>query len=373
MKTILKKLSLIIIFTGLLFSCSDKQAELIKLKKERASLDEKIIALEKEIANDTTIEKSKDNGISITAKKLSLAPFEHFVEIHGRLDGEDNIMLYPKSQGVVQKVFVQLGDRVSKGQVLATLESGALEKTLEQTKTQYELAKDMYERQKRLWEQNIGSEVQYLQTKTQKESLEQAVASLKEQLDYTKIMSPINGHIEDLPLKIGMAVSPAMPVATVINFSSLKVVAEVAEAYSMSIKTGDPVTVIFPDLNSQVNASISSASNYISQVNRSFKIEVRLPNKIPNLKANMIAVLKIIDYKSDNAISIPVNLIQTDSKGNYVYVVKSDGDTHVAHKNYITQGKSYNGTVEITDGLKPGEMIITSGHLSVADGAKIEL
>lgn len=374
MKRIANKIGIVAISATILLACgTDKQKQLIDLKKERSTLDEQIALLEKELANDTTIQNSSLSGTKVFAQKVQKSTFKHFIEIHGKLDGEENVQVYPKGQGVVQKVHVKLGDKVKKGSIIATLDAGAIQKSYDQTKTQYELAKDVYERQERLWKQKIGSEVSYLQAKSNKEALEQGLAAIKEQLDNMTIKSPITGTIEDIPLKIGMAVSPAMPAATVINFSSTKAIAEVAEAYSNRIRKGDKVTVIFPDIDKEVEARVSSTSNYINPINRSFKIEVKLPKGSENYKANMIVILRIVDYQSNEAISIPVNLIQTDSKGNYVYVVRREENHATAMKKYITQGMSYNGIVEITDGINEGDEIITSGHLTVSQGTNITL
>jgi membrane fusion protein (multidrug efflux system) len=372
MKTSFKNIalfSLLIIFFG---ACKDnKQNDLVKLTKEKQVLEEKITKLESEIKSDTSIVKTVDNGLSVVVEKINPHIFEHYVEVHGKLDGEENVQLFPKGMGSVKQVFVKIGSKVQKDQTIATLDAAALEKSYDQLKTQYDLANDMYERQKKLWDQNIGSEMQYLQAKSQKEGLENGLASLEEQLENMKIKSPINGTVEDLPLKVGMSVSPAMPVATIINFSSLKVVAEISETYSTRVKTGDSVTVVFPDLNKSLSAIVSSASNYISPINRSFKIEVRFPGLQTNYKANMIAVLKIVDYKNEKAITVPVSLIQTDSKGNYVYVAESKADKYVAVKKYVEQGFSYNGLIEITSGLSQGDQIITSGYFSLIQGTQV--
>jgi len=372
MKTSFKNIALFALLLTVIAACkNDKQNDLIKLNKAKQELDNQITKLEQEIKKDTSIITPTDNGTSVLVEKVTLKKFEHYIEVHGRLDGEENVQLFPKGQGSVKQVFVKTGSKVQKGQTIAALDAAALEKSLDQLKTQYDLANEMFERQKKLWDQNIGSEMQYLQAKSQKEALENGVASLEEQLENMKIKSPINGTVEDLPLKVGMSVSPAMPVATIINFSSLKVVAEVSETYSTRVKTGDSVTVIFPDLNTQILTTVSSASNYISPINRSFKIEVRFPGLQTNYKANMIAVLKIVDYKNDKAIAIPVNLIQTDTKGNYVYVVENKADKKVAIKKYIEQQLSYNGLVEISSGLTQGDLLITAGHFSLIQGAVV--
>lgn len=356
-----------------ILSCSEnKEAQLIRLKKQQQELSSQIHKIEEEINNDSTIAKKTTNGIAVRVEKMIPSVFEHMIEVHGKLDGEENIQVFPKGQGVIQYVYVKLGSTVKKGQIIASLDAGALQKQLDQAKSQYDLAREMFERQQRLWDQKIGSEIQYLQAKANKEALENGVAALEEQLDYMKIKSPIDGTIEDLPIKVGMSVSPAMPAATVINFSTLKVVAEIAEAYGTRVKSGDSVVVFFPDIRKEIKGTIATASNYINQVNRTFKIEVRLTEPSSFYKANMIAVVRIIDYKNPLAMKIPVNLIQTDSRGNYVYVAQSLNDRTIAEKKYIQQGLSYNGMVEISNGLVPGDHIIVSGYQSVFQGSSIQ-
>lgn len=366
------KIGFVIASIVLVAGCKeDKQAKLIELKKEQQILNETILNLEKELAANSDI---KDNSILVAARALQPSAFTHYIEVQGKLDGEENIDIYTKAQGgVVQQVMVSLGQSVKKGQVIATLDDATLRKQLEQTRTQYELAKDMYERQQRLWEQKIGSEVQYLQAKAQKEAIENGLAALEEQVDNMKIKSPINGTVESLPLKVGMAVAPGYPVATVVNFTTSKVVANIAESYGSSIKTGDSVTVSFPDIQKSVKSTISTASNLIDARNRTFQVEIRLKEKEADFKANMIAVLKIIDYTNPQALAIPINLIQTDSKGNYVFVVASENNQQIARKKYIDQGRSYNGIVEVTNGLTIGDKLITAGHLGLTEGTIITL
>jgi RND family efflux transporter MFP subunit len=352
-------------------SCKqDKKAELVKLKKEQQELVDKIANLEAELKNST----AKGDAIVVSAEAVSTQLFTHAIEVQGALDGEENVKVFPQGAGVVTQVLVGIGSQVRKGQVIAKIDDQMMRRTFASTQAQYKLAAEMYERQKSLWDQKIGSEMQYLQAKSAKEQLENGLAALKEQLNYLQIKSPINGSVEDLPLKVGMSVGPQAPIATIINFSTIKVVAEVAEAYNTSISTGDAVTLWFPDLQKEIQSKISSASKYITPANRSFKVEVRLPGNQKNLKANMIAVLRIIDYKNPKAVVVKVNLIQNDAKGSYVYVVANDAKgKKIAQKRYITQGMIYNGMSEIKDGLAAGDQIVTAGQLSLTDGVEVKL
>lgn len=354
-------------------SCKeDKNAKLIKLKKEQQELVTKINELQAEIASQNT-DSTKNEGVNIVTETVANKPFHHAIEVQGTLDSDENLKVFPQTQGVVTQVLVKVGDRVSKGQVIAKIDDQAMRKSYAQMNAQYKLAADMYERQKGLWEQKIGSEVQFLQAKSQKEALENGLASLKDQLNYAQIKSPINGSIEELPIRVGMSASPASPVATVINFSSMKIVAEIAEAYNTSVSIGDPVTLYFPDLGKEVGSKIATASKFINPQNRSFKVEVKVPGNINNLKANMIAVVRITDYKNNNAIVVNLNAIQSDASGAYVYVAANTKGKLIAHKKYVTQGMTYNGATEIKNGLSAGDKVITVGQLGLTEGAPVRL
>ncbi len=369
MKTLVKVLPIVLLIASCGSNDEAIKKNIIRKQQTIAKIEQQIAELESQLT-DTAEVVEKGALVGITEVKGS--EFKHYIEVQGKLDGEENVQVYPKGMGgSITKVNVKVGQHVEKGQVLATMDDEVLQKSYQQVKSQYDLANQMYEKQKALWDQKIGSEVQYLQAKTQKEALESSLASIEKQLEDTRITSPISGTVEDLPLKVGQSVSAGYPVATVVNFSSLKIVAEIAEAYSTEVKAGDSVMVYFPDLNKEVAAVVSNASKYINPINRSFKIEVRLNSNSPMFKVNMISVLKINDYKAENAVTIPVNMIQTDAIGNYVYLADANGEHPIAKKAYIEQGKSYKGIVEITSGLSAGEKLITAGYLALTNGTPI--
>lgn len=373
MKTKLIFLLLSVVFILMTVGCKrDKNEELIKLKKQQQELVSKINDLQAELEAQNP-NSGATEGINVVAEEVTTKPFTHAIEVHGTLDSDENLKVFPQTQGVVTQVLVKVGDRVRKGQVIAKIDDQAMLKSYAQMSTQYKLAADLYERQKGLWEQRIGSEVQYMQAKTQKEALENGLAALKDQLNYAQIKSPINGSIEELPIRIGMTASPAAPVATVINFTAMKIVADIAEAYNTSVSVGDQVTLYFPDLGKEVTSKISSASKFINPQNRSFKVEVKVPGNITNLKANMIAVLRIVDYKNNNAFVINVNAIQSDANGTYVYAITTDKGKALANKKYVTQGLTYNGMAEVKSGLNAGDRIVTVGQLGLTDGVQVKL
>jgi len=371
MKTLVKILPILVLLVACGSGNDQISNEIVRKKQQISKLEQEVAVLEKKLDPNDSV--AKESGFPVAVKQVVEAPFSHFVEVQGKLDGDQNVNVYVKGMGgVVQSVLMHIGEPVKQGQVIATLDNTTLKKTYDQTKAQYDMAKDLYDRQKTLWDQKIGSEIQFLQAKTQKEALESGLAALEEQIENMKIKSPIDGTIEDLPLKVGQAVSAQFPVAIVINFSSVKVVAEVAEAYSDRVSTGDSVSLYFPDLDKEYKTIITSASRYISPVNRSFKVEAKLNPKSNEFKANMVVVLKINDYKVKDAIAVPVNLVQTDAKGNYVYLAVNQENEKLAKKAYITTGQSYNGTVEVLSGLTPGENVIVSGHLSISENSSIK-
>ncbi len=353
-----------------MFSCKpDKQAELTKLRKEHDAIAEKIQKLEKSIGDSGKMEKSL--RVSVTAIQPTV--FKHFIEVQGRLDGEDNVDVFPEGAGVVEEVLVNVGQAVSKGQALARLDNGPVRDQLKAIETQSKFAQETFEKQQRLWDQKIGSEMQYLQAKTAREQLESQKAAIKKQLDMMTIKAPISGTVEEVNIKVGQYASAAVPTPPfrVLNFGIIKVKAEVAEAYSRKVNVGDAVQVYFPDLNKEITAKITTASRFINPSSRTFTVEARLNPDKNGYKANMVAVLKITDYTADHAIVIPVNYVQSDPNGSFVYVAYNKGNINIAKKVPIVQGQSYDGMIEITKGLNAGAKVVTSGYLDLEEGEKI--
>jgi RND family efflux transporter MFP subunit len=228
----------------------------------------------------------------------------------------------------------------------------------------------MYEKQKRLWDQKIGSEVQYLQSKSTKESLDRQISSLNQQIEKFRIKSPVSGTIEECNIKVGGVVTPDPRLAAyrVVAFKNLKVSAEVSEAYSARVQVGDKLIVLFPDINKKVETKVDFVSRYINPVNRTFVIETKLPDGINDLKANMIAIIEINDYHVDNAIQVPMNVIQTDQVGSYIYVARSKDKFNAAFKQPVVLGISYNGVAEVLKGLTVGDKVISIGYQELVDG-----
>jgi RND family efflux transporter MFP subunit len=373
MKTI--KLSITgIVVLFLLFSCSsNKQAQLSKLRQQQTALTDKIRSLEGEISTGKkdTLNPGKFKFVGL--KDVNSNTFDHFIRVQGKVDGDQNAAVFAEAPGTISSKFADVGQKVVKGQVLAQIDDQQYRSQMQGLETQYKFATDLYDKQKRLWDQKIGSEVQYLQSKTNKESLEKQISSLKQQVDKFKIKSPIDGTIEECNIKVGGVVSPDPRLAAyrVLAFKNLKVSAEVSEAYSAKVKVGDKLIILFPDINKQFETKVDFVSKYINPVNRTFIIETKLLDDFNDLKANMIAIVQINDYHTDNAIQVPMNVIQTDLTGSYVYVVRSKDKYNAAFKQPVTLGTSYNGVAEILKGLTVGDKVISVGYQELVDGEYI--
>ena len=321
-------------------------------------------------------EAPKDASTNVTFYEVQKVTFSHYIEVQGKIDGDQNVVANPKVPAVVTQIMVNVGDEVTKGQVLAQLDDQVLAQTLKELKFSLEFLTDLYNRQKNLWDQKIGSEVQYLSAKNSKESLENKIKTLQDQLDMYKITSPISGSIEEVGVKIGQLVSPGVPGQIpfrVINFSKVKVVADVSEAYSDKIRKGNELIIRFPDFNKEVRAKVDFASKYINSVNRTFVIESYLNPSDMEYRANMLASIQIKDYVSTGIYKLPINIILSSEKDKYVYVAKKQGDTWIAKKQTVEIGQTYNGIAEIKTGLVDGDKVLTSGLLEIEDGDLIKL
>ena len=349
---------------------SNKEAQLTKLKDQQTALNEKILKLQTEVntGKKDTLNPGKFKFVAL--KSVSSDIFDHYIRVQGKLDGDQNAAVFAEAPGTITSKFADVGQKVVKGQVLAQIDDQQYRSQMQGLETQYKFASDLYDKQKRLWDQKIGSEVQYMQSKTNKESLEKQISSLRQQVDKFKIKSPIDGTIEECNIKIGGVVSPDPRLAAyrVVAFKNLKVSAEVSEAYSAKVKEGDNLVVVFPDINKSYNSKVNFVSMYINPVNRTFIIETRLLDGFTNLKANMIAIIQINDYHTDNAIQVPMNVVQTDQAGSYVYVVRDKGKFNAAYKQPVVLGNSYNGVAEVLKGLNVGDKIISIGYQDLVDG-----
>ena len=343
---------------------SDPAAELAALKSQKAELDTKITELEKQVnANNPATKKVKIVGLS----EIKIAPFRHFIDLQGKVDADQSVMATAKMPGSLKRVLVKNGDNVRQGQLIAEVDDAVMVKSLAELEGQLATATDIYNRQKSLWDQKIGTEVAFIQAKNGKESIERSITTIKEQWGMTKIYAPQSGTVDMVLLKQGQAIAPGMPLCNILNLSNLKIKGEVTEAYAAKVRKGDQVQVFFPDLNKEITTRITYVSKSISPMTRTFIVECALPGD--GYSANQVAVMKIVDYQSPNAIAIPVNLIQSADDGDFVLVAEKTTDKQAtAKKVLVKQGQNYNGQTEILSGLKKGDWVISTGFQDVNNG-----
>lgn len=367
-----------IALVSLLAACSQekkndlqsKREELAALKSQQAELNTKIKTLEGEVTKLDPKKVEETRVKDVTVAPLAATTFRHFVELQGTIDAKNNVQVSPKSGGVVTAVYVKEGDRVRAGQAIAKVDDQLLRESIAELKTQLSLANTMFEKQSNLWKQQIGTEMQYLQAKTNKESLERRISTLNAQLAQSTVTTPISGVVDQVNIKIGQSAMPGVGLVRVVNLSQLKAVAKVSDTYSGSVRLGDPISIEFPDLSRQLNSKISFVATTVDPATRTFTIEAPLPSDNA-LKPNMLARIKINDQNQANAIVINQNLIQDTENGKLVYVAVNEGGKKVAKAKTIKTGQSYGGQIEVTQGLQAGDQIVTTGYQDLVDGQRI--
>ena len=327
---------------------------------------------------DNVLEKidTDKNLFLVSAIKLKSKNFSHYLNFQGSLDTDQNVVIYPELPGILKNIYVKQGEKVKKGQIIAKISDNGLTDQLEQLKLQRNLAKTTFERQQKLWDQKIGSEIQYLQAKTNFKSLEKKISQMRDQEGKTRILAPFDGTIDDIIADIGSNLAPGLtPILRIINIDQMKVSAEIPEIHIPYIKQNKNVKIYVPILDKQILGKISSVGNFINPNNRSFNIEIKLLNKSNELKPNMTVSLEINDYQNDSAILIPSKDILEDEEGNfYVYkLVIDSNENYKSNKVMIQKGKAYNNMTEIKSGLKENDLIINDGLRQVEDGQIVKV
>lgn len=375
-RTILTRFSSALAAAVFLAACSatsseDKTAQLEKLKTQQAEIEQQIAALEKLTPADSTAKvavKAKEVIIS----EVVVRPFNHYIQTQGQVEAEDNILVSAQSMGVITRVLVKEGQGVSKGQSLAQIDNAVILRNIESMKSQVSLATTVFERQKNLWEQKIGTEVQFLQAKTNKESLEKQLAALEEQNDMTRIKSPIDGTLDALQVKVGENIAPGMPAARVVNTSDLKLTLNISEAHVTSVKVGNKAIVSIPELKKDIDARVTFVGKTIDPLSRTFAVEVKLPS-YPDLRPNMTGVVKVVYFTETSAIVVPVNVVQAVNNEKVVYVAEADGKNTVARRRVVTVAGVFDNLAQIKSGIAPGEKIITFGYQGLSDGQVVKM
>ena len=377
----MKKIAILTILSFVLFACGNKEnnqsiESLIETKNIKA-LNEKKTALQAEIAKIeaglATLDVKKEEAL-VTVATIKDTIFNHYLDIQGSVDTKENILIQPEFSGTLTSLTVKAGDRVSKGQILGRVDDAGMSQQLASAENQYSLAKTTYERQKNLWDKKIGSEIQFLQAQTQMISAQKAVAQIKAQLSKTVIRAPFTGTIDEVFVEKGQVVSPsAQGLMRIVNLANMYVATTVPESYIGKLKMGDLVDVYLTSLGKTYKGKVRQVGNFINPNNRSFGIEVSLPNPDNLLRPNQVAKLKITDYTNKNAIVVPTGVIQKDGSGsNYVYVVQeSNGKTGTAKKVIVEIGKSSENVTEIVSGLSANDIIVVEGVNSISNGMKL--
>lgn len=352
-------------------SLGDKKAELEKLKTEQVSIATKITALEEEIAKLDTAAGKTEKAKLIAVVPVVTEDFSHYIDLQGKVDADDISYIAPPNGqgGVVTNIYIKEGQYVKKGQLVLKMDDKVLRQQIKISETQLSLAKELYNRTKNLWDQNIGTEVQLLQAKTQVDALEKQIATANEQIKLYTVYSPVSGIADLVNIRIGelfVGANAAGFQIRIVNNTTLKAVVEVPENYMNRVRVGSPVIVSIPDLNKTFNSSVKLSSQIINPNSRTFTIEANIPGG--TVRPNSVAAVRIKDYDAPNAIVIPVNLVQTDDKGKYVYVVEKDSKGRsIAVKKPVIVGESYGDKIEIKSGLQAGMQLISEGYQTVYD------
>jgi membrane fusion protein (multidrug efflux system) len=387
----MKYIYLLITMTLLLASCGNKKEvsvdailatndiKQIKSKKIEITTKQQTLSAELKKLNDKidALDVNKNTPL-ITTYLVKEEIFTHFIELQGNVQTKQNILIYPEMPGILQSVFVTEGQSVSKGQVLAKIDDGGMSQQVAQLEANAQLAKTTYERQKRLWDQKIGSEIQFLQTKTSFEAQQSAVAQLKSQLTKATIRAPFSGIIDAIFKERGTVVAPGSgaEIFRIVNLSNMYIETEVPETYIGSITKNKTVEVNFPVLGETLTSKVRQVGHFINPSNRSFIIEIDVPNLKGNVKPNLTARLKLNDYTSENAVLIPQSIISENSKGEqFIYIIKDKKENNeaVTERLIIETGKTQGDMIEVTKYLAANDEIIMEGARSVTNGQVVKV
>ena len=386
----MKKIIYILIAVATLAACGNNgeksvsdliaQGDLETLRAKKTEISEKQRAIEKDLQLLDSVIAAK-SGVEklplVTILTAKGEKFDHFLELQGDVKTKQNVLIYPEMAGTLQRVYVKEGQRVKKGQLLAAIDDGGMSSQVSQLKTQAELAKTTFERQKRLWEQKIGSEIQYLQAKSSYEATENAVKQAQSQLGKSTIRAPFSGIIDDVIKDQGTVVAPGpgAEVFRIVNLSDMFITVDVPENNLGGISKGKEAKVYFPVLGDTVISKIRQTGNFINPSNRAFSVEIPVPNKKGNIKPNLSARVSLNDYSNDNAILIPQGIISENADGEqYVYVASEPNENKaVATRRIIQTGKTQGSLVEALSGINDGDLLIKEGARTVKEGQNVQI
>ena len=352
---------------------NDKKVELQKLKDEQTKLAEKISVMEKDIAKVDTSAAAKPKLVTVST--VGTDTFSHFIDLQGRLDAQNiSYVAPPNGQGgIVKALYVTQGQQVRQGQVLARLDDQLIRQQINPIQVQLSAAEDTYKRTKNLFDQGIGTYQNVLNAQTQVETLRRNIGVIQKQAALMTITAPSSGIADQVNVRVGemfVGTTAAGPQIRIVNTNDLKVVAQVPQNYIGRVKVGSILQVQFPDINKTLTAKVTVVGRAIDVTTGGFYIEAKIPSS-PELKPNQVAVVKIKDYAVNNAITIPLTVLQNDEKGKFVMVAINEGGKMVAHKRMLTVGELYGDKLEVKSGLQAGDVIITDGFQGLYEGQAI--
>ena len=377
----MKKLIFTFTLAAALFSCAKKENnasidDLVK-SKNVAELQAKKAAIQADLAKIdealSSLDVKKEEAL-VSVKEVNDTIFTHYLDVQGNVNTKENILVQPEFQGTLVALNVKAGQKVSKGQVLGRVDDAGLSQQVASLENQYALAKTTFERQKNLWNQKIGSEIQYLQAQTQMVSAQRGVAQIKAQLAKTIIKAPFSGTIDEVFVEKGQVVAPsAQGLMRIVNLSNMYVSTTVPESYIGKLKVGTEVDVYLTSLGKTYKGKVRQVASFVNPSNRSFGIEVSVPNPENLLRPNQVAKLKITDYVNPKSIVVPTNVVQEDSKGDKFVFIATEikGKTAIAKKVIVTTGKSSDNVTEITNGLSAKDVVVTEGVNTISEGMKL--
>ena len=380
-----------LLFAALLItSCGDKKEQTLddiiaskdlqQIRNKKSELDTKVQEISEEIKklNEAIEELDTLKRVPlVTSLDLKKQVFEHYLELQGNVKTKQNVLIYPEMAGTLERVYVKEGQKVAKGQALAKIDDGGMAQQVAQLEATTALAKTTFERQKRLWEQKIGSEIQFLQAKTNYEASKNQLDQLKKVLDKATIRAPFSGVIDDVIKDQGTVVAPGpgSEVFRIVNLSNMYIEADIPETYITNITNGKDVEINFPILGKTLTTQVRQTGNFINPANRTFAIEIGVPNTDKSIKPNLTAKLKINDYTNKEAILIPQSIISENAEGDqYVYVIKNiSADTGTATQTVVKTGKTQGDVIEILEGVTAGDILINAGARSVKNGQEVKI
>ena len=376
MNYLIKKINtpFFILFALLMASCGhhgqDKKEQLAEYKKQLSDLKKEISSLEEEIEKE---DGTSGNSVNVGIEIVRPQTYNHFIDVTGKVKADKNTMVSPEGAGKITRIVVKEGDRVSKDQVLAYLNNDAIESQIEQAKAGLQLATTTFERRKKLWDQNIGSEIEYLQAKTEYETQQQNLKAMQAQMAMSTVKSQINGVVDEIFQRTGEIAGPGTPFARVVNIDEVYVDAEVGERFVGMINDGDSASVFFPALDKKMEAKIFRSSTVINDISRTFRVRINLKNPDRTIKPNLISVVKLKVYSADNLLIVPSILVKRDFEGEFLFLTEQrDGKTY-AKKQYVKSIFNTDNKTIISEGLKDGDMIVTQGYNQIVNGTEIKI